>query len=127
MPGVCEPPGKASTSVTMAILGRPLPYSAHRLVGMPAPPISTLKPAAVSVSLSSLVLSNFLHAELAEIEQRVADVGHLLRVAVDHLEGELLALVGRRNAGEREHEPERQNDLRADDLAPHVLPSTRDD
>src|SRR5207244_996678 len=35
-PGVCEPPGSASISVTMAIFGRPEPHSAHRLVGMPA-------------------------------------------------------------------------------------------
>src|SRR5437763_3386897 len=34
-----------------------------------------------------------LHAELAEIEQRVAHIGHLLRVALDHVERELLALV----------------------------------
>ena len=91
----------------MAIFGRPLPYSAHRLVGMPAPPSSTLKPAALSVSSSSFDALELLHAELAEIEQRVADVGHLLRVAVDHLEGELLALVGHRNAGERDDETER--------------------
>ena len=37
-----------------------------------------------------------LHAELAEIEQRVAHIGHLLRVALDHVERELLALVRRR-------------------------------
>ncbi len=37
---------------------------------------------------------HLLHAELAEIEQRVADVGHLLGVAVDHFEGERLARIG---------------------------------
>src|SRR5262249_61761578 len=35
-----------------------------------------------------------LHPGLAVEEDRVADRGHLLHVAVDRLEGELLALVG---------------------------------
>jgi hypothetical protein len=44
--------------------------------------------------LEQLRALEFLHPELAEIEQRVADVGHLLGVALDHIECELLALVG---------------------------------
>ena len=35
-PGVCEPSGNASTSVTTTIFGLPLPYSAQTLVGKPA-------------------------------------------------------------------------------------------
>ena len=58
VPAVCEPPGSASTSVTMAIFGRPEPHSAQTLVGIPAPPTSTLKPAASSVSFKSFALSN---------------------------------------------------------------------
>src|SRR3982074_3450932 len=44
--------------------------------------------------LQKLRALELLHADLAEIVDRVADVGHLLRVAVDHLEGEVLALIG---------------------------------
>ena len=51
----------------------------------------------------------FLHPELAEVEQRVADVGHLLGVALDHIECKLLALIGTRGAGNRNNEGQRQN------------------
>ena len=57
--------------------------------------------------MSSFALSNLLHAELAEIENRVADRRHRVGVAVDRVEHRLLAVFSglrRRHskAGERE-------------------------
>src|SRR3990172_10936324 len=42
LPGVCEPSGKESISVAMAIIGLPDPHLAQTLVGNPAPPTSTV-------------------------------------------------------------------------------------
>src|SRR5262249_31065994 len=66
---------------------------------------------------------DLLHAELAEIEQRVGDVGHRLGVALDHLEGECFALVGRGLTRERKHETERQDSLgrAVDELVLHEI------
>ena len=55
--------------------------------------------------LEQLGALEFLHPELAEIIERIADVGHRLDVALDHVECQLLAVVGRRGRernGERE-------------------------
>ena len=57
LPGVCEPSGSASTSVTMATRGAPDPHSAQTLVGMPASPVRTRKPIERSVSASSFEVS----------------------------------------------------------------------
>src|SRR5258708_6551984 len=54
---------------------------------------------------------DLLHAELAEEIERVADVGHLLGVAVDDLERKVLALIGGDAA--RDGQRERQNRNRA--------------
>src|SRR5258708_1023502 len=43
---------------------------------------------------------HFLHAELAEVIERVADQRELCRVALDDVEGDLLALVGLGVSGE---------------------------
>ena len=55
-----------------------------------------------------------LHSELAEIEDGIADQCHLLGIAIDDLESELLAFVaGGRLAAERE---EKRKDCRSADL-----------
>ena len=51
--------------------------------------------------LEQLGAFDLLHAEFAEIEQRVAEQRHLRGVAIDGIERELLALV--RVRGERQH------------------------
>ncbi len=79
--------------------------------------------------LEQLGALEFLHPELAEVEQRVADIGHLLGVAIDHLEGELLArirlgLLAGGHTRERKKKRERQDSLDGtpDDLWWHGFP-----
>ena len=48
--------------------------------------------------------------KLAEVVDRITDVRHRLRIAVDHLERELLAVVGGGGASERQREDQRAGD-----------------
>src|SRR4030081_3471166 len=78
-------------------------------------------------ALEQLGAFEFLHAGLAEIEDRIADRRHLLGIAIDRVESQLLALVAGLTlaalADQRNDKTEqpRQSDRTGIDYAPHDL------
>jgi hypothetical protein len=76
-------------------------------------------------ALEQLGALELLHAGFAEIEQRIADRRHLVGVAIDHVESELLALVGGltlgRLADQQNNKTQRRqkSDQAGTDCAPH--------
>ena len=61
--------GSASTSVTIAIFGRPEPHSAHRFGGHAGTAELDLEPGSFERVVEQLHALELLHADLAEVER----------------------------------------------------------